>query len=830
MAMFKVSWLLLLCSILSASLLNVCGTKYTYKYNYVGFSSSTVPKKMIPKTSLTNGDQFGAAVAVWNNKAIISSSRLVAMTDGSVNTGGVVFLFYQNSKTRQWYDSGKKFVTPYGLDGYGKSIALWSTTIAVGAPLLGHVHVYSGTNFQTETELTAGHYEENDYFGHSVAVIHGAGHYSASGAIVVGAYGHSQNPEHQHTGSVFVFALDDIGEWKQAALLQPSHLTQNGFFGYSVSAYGNTVAVGAPGAESAFVFSMEGHIRECPHEGHMPEGCEHEHHHRQLRQSQSKSEGQSEGQGRSLQEGHEGEREGQEDREREEHEKEERERQERQHTFYTEWEYKEELEVVAAQGEELGFGTTVSVYNKTDSSTGDMVISVAIGAVYDYQTSSSSATGSVYIISQMQEGDVISSWHPTDYFPEHEHDQPHRSLQEGHDAHEEEKHNQQRYWPIKLVGYTSDKLDRFWMLETTLYGTTPGEKFGHAIAIEYASVVVGNHPEALGVGRASIYSRIANTGEANVNIPLYQGPLYKTMWKLSTTLNDAFGGTNDMFGGAVSLYGKTVLVGSYLTGFHASSSASSAVGTIGTGASYVYDSVKVTATKVAEEVEEVVEVDEVVAADPVVDDSLTGLMKSLTVVSFSFIVAVFSTICGVVAYKFTQRKINDGTFDPLYTALGRVRDDAGGGGIKSLSDIDSSTNSEHSMLGSNSQSSMSSSSTSTSTSSYGSYSRPPPPRAGGAGAGAGGQGGTPFSQGAGGGGGGYQPRQPSMGQGLGQGQFRQGPGQQQQQQGAGRQMGGAGGRGAGAGGGRGVGRSGYASRPGSSGGGMSSGMSNISGL
>lgn len=784
-------WILQLLSVLSASLLEVVAADYTYSYENVGFSESTVPKNLMPRTALSNGDQFGYAVAIWHGVALVSASKLVAMTDGTVDTGGVVYMFYLNWETREWYDSGKQFITPYGLDGYGASIAIWDTTIAVGAPLLGNVHVYSGSAFQTETELSAHDPEENDYFGHSVAVVHGSGHYSSSGAVVVGAYGHSQNREHQHTGSVFVFALDENSEWKQVALIQPSRVQQNGYFGYSVSAYGNTIAVGAPGSEAVYVYSLVGTLRECPHEGHRPEGCEDEHHHRhrQLR--------------RGLQ-GHEGEG----DREREEHEREQHNPQ-----YYTEWEYKEELEVVGPEGEELGFGTTVSVYNKTDQTTGDTVLSVAIGAVYDYESSSSSSSGpgAVYIISQMQAADVISSWHPTDFFPEHEH---HRALQGGH---ENEKHNDQRYWPIKQAGYTSDKLDKYWMLESTIYGTTPGEKFGHAIVIEYESVVIGNHPEALGVGRVEIHSRVTDNSDAYVNIPLHQGPLYKTTWALSATLSDMFGNTNDMFGGAVSSYEQTVMVGSFLTGFDSSSN------TIGTGAAYIYDSVQVTSTLV---VEEEGQSDVVSAADPVVDTGLTGLMKSLTVVSFSFIVAVFSSICGFLAYKYTQRKISEGAFDSFYSAIGRVRVvDGRRVGDKSLSDMDSSMNSEHAMLGNNSERSTTSSQSSLSSSSggrmssssYGSYSRPPP---------------------GGGGAGGYQPRQsPSQRPGP--------PGQHQNQNptphpGAGRQMGGGGrgiggrpsaGPGATAGpGSAGRARSAYASRPGSSGGGMTSGMSNISGL
>ena len=651
----SMSSLIQLLSVLGIQLLLLSPTaaqssSYSYSYEYGKFSSSTVPKKLTPNSALTNGDQYGTAVSIWKDSAIVSSTKLVAMTDGSVGSGGVVNLFYRQSGPREWKDSGLEFVTPYGLDGFGKSIAIWDSTIAVGAPLLNMVHVYSGTNYQSWDELTAREAGENDYFGHSVAIVHGSGHYSSSGAVVVGAYGHSENKEHQHTGSVFVFVRDSSYDWKVVANLQPARVQQGGYFGYSVAAYGNVVVVGAPGSESAYVFSMEGHYRECPHEGHMPEDCESQHHH--LRR-------------RSLQGGEGG------DHEREDREREER---EHEHFYYTEWEYEEELEVQGGQGEELGFGTSVAVYN-------DTTLTVAIGAIYDYQTSASHLTGSVYVISQIDANDAISSWHPTDYFPEHEH---HRALQGAPD----DKHNDMRYWPIKLSAYTSDKLDKYWMLETTIYGTTAGEKFGHAIAVEYSNLAIGNHPEALGVGRVEIHSR-GTASAAPVNSPIYQGPLYKTIWSKTTDLTDVYGDVNDMFGGALSLFRTTLIVGSYLTGFSSSNNA------IGTGAAYAYDTVIVTATLVEEE--------ETTTAVPVVDDGLTAFMKSMTVLSFSFIVALFSSVCGFVAYKVTMRKVNDGSFDSFYNLLGWSRVKKG----PSLSDIDSSVTSQHDMLSRSSTSNVS---------------------------------------------------------------------------------------------------------------------------
>ena len=592
----------------------------TYTQEYVGLSKQTIPQKLIPKKTLSNGDQYGYAVSIGNSKAVVSSVKLVALDDGSLGSGGVVYLFYLRADgSRKWYDSGKTFVTPYGLDGYGTSVAIWDSVLAVGAPGMSMVHVYYETNFASSAELRPHeHSDGEDYFGYSVAVVHGTGHYSDSEAIVVGAYGYSHEHDHHSMGAVFVFAMENY-QWHQVGIVQPSRPVGGGYFGFSVAAYGNTIVAGSPGAEAVYLFTLKAH--QCPHEGHMPEGC-HPEHHRRLQHEHHESQ------------------------------------------YY--WEYREEMEVVGVEGEAKGFGHTVAIFNGT-------VLTVAVGAVYDSQYSmQQSQTGAVYVFSQIRKGDVYSSWRPTEFLRENHH----RSLQEGG----EHGHYNERYWPIKQSAYTADKLDNFWMLETTIYGNAAGEKFGSAIAVEYQHCLIGNHPEASGVGRVVLYSR-QRTGDTTSGQPIAKGPLYKSLWVQEATLNDRFGNMNDMFGGAVGLNKNIALVGSYLTGFDTSTSV------IGPGAAYIYDAVKVTAN-----VEE--------TAATTTDDTATqlgGLMKSLTVFSFSFIMAVVTFGSGFVAYKVTQKKINDGAFDSFYESMGwsRVKK----GGVNSLNDIDSSISSQHAMLG-----------------------------------------------------------------------------------------------------------------------------------
>jgi hypothetical protein len=101
-------------------------------------------------------------------------------------------------------------------------------------------------------KLTASDGATGDEFGYSVSM--------SGDTVVVGAYTDEDNGD--RCGSVYVFERDagGSGNWEQAAKLTASDAAEDAFFGWSVSISGDTVVVGAHGADgkgAAYVFERD---------------------------------------------------------------------------------------------------------------------------------------------------------------------------------------------------------------------------------------------------------------------------------------------------------------------------------------------------------------------------------------------------------------------------------------------------------------------------------------------------------------------------------------------------------------------------------------------
>lgn len=142
--------------------------------------------------------------------------------------------------------------------GFGKSVSISGTTMAVGSPGrdttfadAGSVYIYErDAGFQAPwgqvTSVVAPDGEDGDEFGHSVAL--------DDDYLVVGAP-NADAPGANNSGAVYVFhrSSGDPGSWTQVARLISR--TPNGSggdsFGYSVAVQGNTILVGAPRSNRA---------------------------------------------------------------------------------------------------------------------------------------------------------------------------------------------------------------------------------------------------------------------------------------------------------------------------------------------------------------------------------------------------------------------------------------------------------------------------------------------------------------------------------------------------------------------------------------------------
>jgi hypothetical protein len=178
-------------------------------------------------------DTFGSSVAVSSTTAIVGAPF-------GAKGAGDAYVFAKTAPG--WRASGKltgsDTVAP---DLFGSAVALSGATAVVGAPgyasAAGRVYVFSDTggSWRQTAELRGSDATMGDTFGFSVAI--------SGGTIVVGAQNHAKG-----AGSAYVFT--DSGGWKQTAELKGSDTTTGDTFGTSVAIEGTTAVVGAPGHAS----------------------------------------------------------------------------------------------------------------------------------------------------------------------------------------------------------------------------------------------------------------------------------------------------------------------------------------------------------------------------------------------------------------------------------------------------------------------------------------------------------------------------------------------------------------------------------------------------
>jgi hypothetical protein len=524
---------------------------------YMGLKNSTKPQSLKPRDSLASGDQFGQAVAIWDDVCLISATKRAVLSSSSssvhADIEGVVFVFKQNER-RQWSDTGAVLASSVAEDGFGHSVSIYQGTAAIGAPYddmhgvdSGLAYVYYSTSSSGGENLLGNYYtlqsehqRAYDYFGYSVAVVPGDSYYS-HGTVLVGAYGHDWDGRMINSGAVFVFANSGT-DWFQVVMLQPSQPYMDGHFGWSLAGYKNAVAVGAPGQESAYVFHLEPVRTECPHDmppDEMPAGCQE--HFRQ----------------RKLQGG------------------------DPAHHTYMSWNYIEILHVQNSMETNKGdlFGSSVAVINETS-------LTVVVGSPYD--GSSGTASGAVVILTQLPKSDIWNSWSPGNPNNAEHHSGANilqlRSEESSRQLQPQEMiDHRMNIWNIRSNTYTTDKDGSYWMLAKKITGSSM-DRFGQSVAVSDNHVLVGTNAGNSKKGKATIFV-FNSTKWQQTDSPIYRGPLYMKEWKKETDLYDAYGGVGDYFGYTLGIYEETAIIGAFLTGYQSKWN-------IGTGGAYVYDAIQ----------------------------------------------------------------------------------------------------------------------------------------------------------------------------------------------------------------------------------------------
>ena len=226
------------------------------------------------------GDLFGRSLAVSGDTlavgAVGESSAAQGVggnqDDDSAPDSGAVYVFRRTGTTWQ-QEIYLKASNTGEADGFGYSVALSGDSLAVGAPLedsatqgvggnqdddgaqqSGAVYVFRriDTAWQQETYFKASNTDANDSFGYSVAL--------SGDTLAVGAYlersaaqgvgGNQDDDTARYSGAVYVFRHTGM-TWQQGAYLKASNTGADDWFGYSVALSGDTLAVAAPGEDSA---------------------------------------------------------------------------------------------------------------------------------------------------------------------------------------------------------------------------------------------------------------------------------------------------------------------------------------------------------------------------------------------------------------------------------------------------------------------------------------------------------------------------------------------------------------------------------------------------
>ena len=222
-------------------------------YVFVRTGTTWTQQQKLAATDIAAGDQFGKAVAINGDTAVITADQ------NNVNNNvdqGSAYVFKRNGSV---WSQQQTLVASDGAanDRLGSSVALSGNTIIVGcvADDIGnnqdqgsaYVFAYNGLTWLQQSKLVATDGTPNNYFGASVDV---------SGDIaVVGAYG-----KNSFQGSAYAFARSGA-TWSQQQILSPGDTVAGDFFGSSVSVNGNTMVSGASVGGSinqgaAYVFAV----------------------------------------------------------------------------------------------------------------------------------------------------------------------------------------------------------------------------------------------------------------------------------------------------------------------------------------------------------------------------------------------------------------------------------------------------------------------------------------------------------------------------------------------------------------------------------------------
>lgn len=188
-------------------------------------------------------DQFGSAVSLYRNTAVIGVSK----DDDSGKNSGSAFVYVRDLERNTW-DMQAKLVPQDlgGSDAFGEVAEIYDRTVVVGAPKHTHnklrfagaayVFVREGDTWVEQAKLLPDDAAKAANFGTSVSL--------TGDTIIVGAPLHDTE-RGKDAGAAYVFVREG-NRWRQEAKLLAADTEKGDRFGHAVATTGNSAIVGAP--------------------------------------------------------------------------------------------------------------------------------------------------------------------------------------------------------------------------------------------------------------------------------------------------------------------------------------------------------------------------------------------------------------------------------------------------------------------------------------------------------------------------------------------------------------------------------------------------------
>jgi predicted porin len=226
-----------------------------------------------------NDDRFGSSIALFNNTLAVGAPGEKSSATGidgnqdnnSLTDAGAVYVFTRNNS--QWGQQAYlKASNTDNDDRFGSSIALFDSTLAVGAPGedsnaagidgnqdnnslsdSGAVYVFTRNDSQWSQQayVKASNTGNEDRFGSSIALFNSTLAVGAPGedSNASGINGNQGNNSLNDAGAGYLFTRNN-SQWSQQAYVKASNTGNNDRFGSSIALFDSSLAVGAPGEDS----------------------------------------------------------------------------------------------------------------------------------------------------------------------------------------------------------------------------------------------------------------------------------------------------------------------------------------------------------------------------------------------------------------------------------------------------------------------------------------------------------------------------------------------------------------------------------------------------